>query len=133
MAIKLMIVDDHVATRKMIRLLLDGPSVTFCECGSGDEAVLRARDFLPDWITMDIHMPGLSGLKATTEIKKQNPASRILIVTADNQPYLRGMAHLAGAVGYVCKENLMELRTLVTETGRPAEPLTTQPAVENRI
>ena len=116
---KLMIVDDHPATRKMIRQLLDGPSVKFCECGSGDEALEHARDFQPDWVTMDIHMPGLNGLKATTEIIKHSPHSRVLIVTADNHPYLRGMAHLAGAIGFVCKENLMELRTLVPSASVP--------------
>ena len=126
---KLMIVDDHAATRKMIRMLLDGPNVTFCECANGDEAVLRAPDFNPDWITMDIHMPGLNGLKATTEIKKQSPQSRILIVTADNQPYLRSVAQLAGASGFVCKENLFELRTLVVKA--ETDSATTQPIQES--
>jgi CheY-like chemotaxis protein len=122
MAMKLMIVDDHAGARKMIRLLLDAPGVTFCECASGDEALQRTHEFQPDWITMDIHMPGLSGLKAAAEIKKQHPASRIVIVTGDDQPYFRGMTHLAGASAFVCKENLVELRNLVlpNATG-PAE------------
>ena len=114
---KLMIVDNHAGSRKMIRRLLDAPGVTFFECATGDEAVQHARAFQPDWITMDIHMPGLNGLKATAQIKQENPASRVIIVTADNQPYFRGMAHLAGATGYVCKENLIELRTLVVKSG----------------
>jgi DNA-binding NarL/FixJ family response regulator len=82
---------------------------------------------------MDIHMSGLSGLKVTTEIKKQYPQSAIVIVTADNQPYLRGMAHLAGATGFVCKENLMELRTLVADNTveiTPASPAPTT-VIEN--
>ena len=124
---KLMIVDDHPATRKLIRQLLDGPGVTFCECASGDEAMLRAHDFHPDWVTMDIHMPGLNGLKATSEIIKQSPRSRILIVSADNESYLRGMAHLAGATGYLCKENLIELRTLITKTETNTEVATSPP------
>lgn len=122
---KLLIVDDHPGARKMIRLLLDGPSVAFCECASGDEAVQRARDFQPDWITMDLHLPGLNGLQAATQINKENPRCRIIIVTADNQPYFRGMAQLAGAIGFVCKENLLELRTLVAN---PATEAATPPS-----
>jgi CheY-like chemotaxis protein len=115
LTMKLMIVDDHAGSREMIRRVLDGPGVTFCECATGDEAVLRVNDFQPDWITMDVHMPGLDGLKAVTRIKNQNPGSRIIIVTGDNQSYFRMMAHLTGATGYVCKENLLELRTLVVK------------------
>lgn len=111
-----MIVDDHAGSRKMIRMMLDGPSMTFCECSSGDEAVERARDFQPDWVTMDLHMPGLSGLKATAHLKNQNPQSRIIIVTGDNQPYFRGMAHMAGATAFLCKENLIELRSMVASS-----------------
>ena len=38
---KLMIVDDHPGTREMIRKFLGLPGITFCECASGDEALLR--------------------------------------------------------------------------------------------
>lgn len=113
---KLMIVDDHAGTREMIRKMLEAPGVTFCECASGDEAVLRVHDFQPDWITMDVHMPGLDGLKTAARIKHESPQSRIIIVTSDNQSYFRMMANLTGAAGFVCKEKLFELRALVAKT-----------------
>ncbi len=111
-----MIVDDHAGTREMIRQLLEATDVSFCECATGEEAVQRAADFKPDWVTMDIHMAGMNGLTAATQIKKENPASRIIIVTAENHSFFRRMANQAGAAGFVCKENLLELRTLMTKT-----------------
>ena len=112
---KLMIVDDHAGARQMIREMLTFPGVTLCECASGDEAVEKAREFKPDWITMDVRMPGLNGFQAATLIQDALPATRIVIVTTDNHPYLRRMARTVGAVGYFRKENLAELRELLTE------------------
>jgi DNA-binding NarL/FixJ family response regulator len=104
-----MIVDDHAGTRKMIRDFLDLPDITFCECASGDEAVLRAREFKPDWVTMDVQMPGINGFQATEALRAEHPSVRIIIVTSFNEPYFRRLSQLAGATGFIHKENLAEL------------------------
>lgn len=114
---KLMIVDDHAGTREMIRQLLEASDFSFCECATGEEAIQRAADFKPDWVTLDIHMNGMNGMNAATQIKKENPASRIIIVTAENHSFFRRMANQAGAAGFVCKENLLELRALLVPNG----------------
>ena len=114
-----MIVDDHAATREMIRQLLAPNVAAVCECASGEEAVERATEFQPDWITMDIHMTGINGLTATSQIKQQIPGARVIIVTAENHLFFRRMADQAGANGYVCKENLLELPTFFTTTETP--------------
>jgi two-component system, chemotaxis family, protein-glutamate methylesterase/glutaminase len=72
---KLMIVDDHAGTREMIRKFLDFPGITFCECASGDEAVARAGEFKPHWVTMDVHMPGLNGFESTEALRVQYPSA----------------------------------------------------------
>jgi CheY-like chemotaxis protein len=110
---KLMIVDDHDGARKMIREMLGFPGVTLCECASGQEALEVARVFKPDWITMDVRMPGMNGFQAATLIQEEHPATRIVIVTTDNHPHLRQMARVVGAVAYFRKENLIELRELL--------------------
>jgi CheY-like chemotaxis protein len=112
---KLMIVDDHAGARQMIREMLSFPGVTLCECASGEEAVEKAREFEPDWITMDVRMPGLNGFQAATLIQEALPASRVVIVTTDNHPHLRHMARVVGAVAYFKKENLAELRELLAD------------------
>jgi CheY-like chemotaxis protein len=112
---KLMIVDDHAGARQMIREMLTFPGVTLCECASGNEALEKAREFKPDWITMDIRMPGLNGFQAASLLQDAYPATRIVFVTNDNHPHLRQMARVVGAVAYFQKENLPELRELLAD------------------
>src|SRR5690242_1156653 len=78
--IKLMIVDDHAGAREMIRKALKLPGVIVCECLSGDEAVRLAREFKPDWVTMDVWMPGSNGFESTKALHKEHPAARVMII-----------------------------------------------------
>ena len=112
---KLMIVDDHDGARQMIREMLTFPGVTICECASGEEAVEKAREFKPDWVTMDVRMPGINGFQAAALIQEAQPTVRIIVVSTDNHPYLRRMARVVGAVGYFRKEKLVELRELFAD------------------
>lgn len=110
-----MIVDDHAHTREMIRKFLDFPGITFCECASGDEAVSRAREFKPSWVTMDVHMPGLNGFQSTKALRIEHPGARVMIVTSDNQPHFRQLSREVGATGLLAKENLMALRMMLAK------------------
>jgi CheY-like chemotaxis protein len=112
---RLMIVDDHAHTREMIRKFLDFPGITFCECASGDEAVSRAREFKPSWVTMDVHMPGLNGFQSTKALRIEHPGARVMIVTSDNQPHFRQLSREVGATGLLAKENLMALRMMLAK------------------
>lgn len=109
-----MIVDDHPSAREMIRKFLGLPGITFCECASGDEALLQAREFKPNWITMDVNMPGLDGFQSTQALRAEHPTARVIIVTGYNEPHFRQRSHSVGAVGLICKENLMALRMMLT-------------------
>lgn len=124
MSTRLLIVDDHPNTRKLIRSFLTMPGITFQECASGYDAVARAREFKPHWVTMDIQMPGLNGFDTTRAIKEAHPEARILIVSSFNEPHFRDLAHHAGASGFILKENLLALRVMLEkETKNIGEPL----------
>ena len=97
----------------MIRKFLDFPGMTYCECASGDEAAGLAREFKPDWVTMDVHMPGLNGFQSTEALHVAHPAARVMIVTSDNQPHFRKLAREVGAICLIAKENLMTLRMML--------------------
>ncbi len=112
---KLMIVDDHAGTREMIRKYLSLPGIIFRECASGDEALKCAGEFQPDWITLDVNMPGLNGFQSAEALRVQNPLARIVIVTGYNEPHFRSLSSKVGAIGLVCKENLMTLHTMLSE------------------
>jgi CheY-like chemotaxis protein len=116
---KVMIVDDHAGVRTMIRQLLAAPGDSFVECATGEAAVQTARDFKPDYITMDVRLPDLSGLEAARAIRVIHPASRLIIVTSYDQSFLRQTASEVGAIGYVLKDNLAELRSLLADGTLP--------------
>lgn len=117
---KFLIVDDHAGVRTLIRQLAVGAHDTVRECATGEEAVRLAREFMPDIVTMDLRLPGVGGLEATRDICALQASVRVIVVTACDQPELRHAAHRAGATGYVVKDNLGELRSVLAETNPDA-------------
>ena len=118
---KLMIVDDHAGVRRMIRQLVAASGDTVQECSSGDEAIRMAAEFRPDFVTMDVRMPGLSGLDATRAILTARSDVRVVIVTNYDQPDLRNAATECGAIGLVLKESLDQVRPLfLSDSEAPA-------------
>ncbi len=104
--IKLLLADDHVILRAGLKALFNAqPDIqVVAEAATGEETVRKSLDVTPDIVLMDITMPGLSGLEATREIKRQNPAIKILVLTMhEDESYLHHMLH-AGADGYMTKK-----------------------------
>ncbi len=104
--IRIFLADDHTILREGIRSLLENePDMEVVgEAEDGHQAVKMVKQIKPDVILMDIAMPRLNGLEATSQIKKINPNSKILILTMhDNEEYIR-KALAAGAMGYILKD-----------------------------
>lgn len=70
----------------------------------GNEAIAMAASLQPDVILMDLHMPGMSGIKATRRILQASPNIRILVVTMFEDEHSAFMALRAGAHGYMLKD-----------------------------
>src|SRR4029453_15300260 len=104
----LMIVEDNEPMRRMIRSMVADLAERIDECGDGAEAYARYADRRPDWVLMDIAMPGMDGIPATRQIMAAFPDARVLIVTNYDDAELRAAALAAGACGYVLKDNLLE-------------------------
>jgi CheY-like chemotaxis protein len=111
---KVLIVDDHESLRRTIKALLDDLVTTFYECDDGDQAQASYEEHRPDWVFMDIKMNQLDGLTAASRITSACPDSRIVIVTNYDDNALRKAARDAGACGYVLKENLLDLRAIIS-------------------
>ncbi|AAW40271.1 MAG: response regulator transcription factor [Dehalococcoides mccartyi] len=102
---KVLIADDHAVLREgMSRLLSQEKDIEVVgEAGDGQEAVDMVGQFKPDVVLMDIVMPRLTGVEATKLIKKNNPSTCILILTAYSDiRYILGLLE-AGASGYLLK------------------------------
>ena len=112
---KFLIVDDHAAFRQTLRAFL--PDSTVLECADGSQALALYAAERPDWVLMDIQMPGLDGLTATRRLKERFPVARIIIVTNHAGEEFRAAAREAGADGFVHKEHLEELPAMIQTIG----------------
>ena len=110
-----MIVDDHAGAREMIRNILNLPGLAVCECASGSEALRRATEFRPDWVTMDLQMPGQNGFQCADAFRLECPSARVVILTSHNEPHFQQLARTVGAAALISKENLMALRAILAE------------------
>ncbi len=110
---RLLIVDDHAAMRRLIGRVVHDLFDFIAECGDGAEAVAAYEQHRPDWVLMDIEMTRMDGLSATRNIMQAFPEAKVVIVTKHDDKYLREAARAAGACGYILKENLMVIRELI--------------------
>jgi CheY-like chemotaxis protein len=112
---KLLIVDDNADTRKLIRNIMKPHGHELVESHNGTEAIRHYAIHRPDCVLMDIEMDGMDGLAATRTIIQTNSEAKVIIVTMHDSARLRREAAEAGASGYVVKENLMELPSLLSQ------------------
>jgi len=105
--IRILIADDHGIVRKGLRLQLEQNSdfEVVGEATEGREAVRMAEELLPDVVIMDIAMPNLNGIQATTQLVKKNPQIGVIILSmySDETYLMRTLA--AGAKGYLLKDS----------------------------
>lgn len=111
---KVLIVDDNAIMRNFIRDLISELTVNIWQAVDGLEAVAWARDHKPDLILMDIRMPGFDGIEAARRILKENPGSKVVIVTECDSRELRLDARESGCLAYVLKDDLEVLPEIVT-------------------
>ncbi|GAB4397734.1 MAG: hypothetical protein OHK0048_07050 [Rhodoferax sp.] len=83
----LLVVDDSKVSRMMIKghVLKMQPDWSVIEAGTGDEGIALAKTHRPQFITMDVNMPGISGFEAVARIRAFDPYARIVIFTANIQ------------------------------------------------
>ena len=111
MAIRVLIVDDAMFMRSMIKDILNNAGGRYeivGEASNGREAIARYRELNPGLVTMDIVMPQLDGIEATREILKVDPAAVIVMCSAMGQEALVVESISAGAKARNCWINVAE-------------------------
>ncbi|MBS1793296.1 MAG: response regulator transcription factor [Acidobacteria bacterium] len=111
---RILIVDDNSNMREMTRFFLDDLGAVFRECEDGVEALEAYRSFRPDWVLMDWEMARMDGITATRRIVRAFPQARIVLFTQYDDAQLKAAAGEAGALGYVLKDELINLRRILT-------------------
>lgn len=105
-AVRIVIADDHSVVRRGLRTLLESEAgfEVVAEAGDVDSARRYVRGHHPDVLVLDLNMPGGSSLDAIPLIRDESPATRIVVLTMQNQPAFARRALSAGVLGYVLKE-----------------------------
>jgi len=106
--IRVLIADDHAILRSGLRMLIDSQHdmTVVGEAQNGGEAIQIAKGTSPNIVILDVTMPERGGLNAIQEILRQNPNTRVLLLTMHEElAYLR-TALAAGATGYVLKKSV---------------------------
>ena len=131
-SIKVLIADDQQMVRDGIHkmLELDGEITVVGEASTGEEALVKAKQLGPDVILMDVRMPGMGGIEATRQLKKQQSPASIIILTVYEDKYLEQSVE-AGAMGYLLKdisrEELCRAVKIAHKGQSPLAPSVTRP------
>jgi DNA-binding NarL/FixJ family response regulator len=103
--IRILVVDDHNVVRQgLVALINTVPSMAVvAEASDGRRAIELFRQYHPDITLMDLRMPGLGGVEAITEIRREFPQARIIVLTTFDGDEDIYRALQAGARGYLLK------------------------------
>ena len=106
---RIIIADDHDLVREVTRSILNSePDLRIIdEAKDGQETIDLCRLQRPEVVLMDVRMPKVDGFEATQMIKEELPTTKVLIVSAYEDPGLDSEAVRAGADGYVLKLSLV--------------------------
>jgi DNA-binding NarL/FixJ family response regulator len=124
--IRVLVAEDHAVVRGGLAELLNGADdvEVVGTAADGEEAVGLVGELCPDVVLMDISMPKIDGIQATTAILEKEPDARVVMLTAfsDRDRVLSALD--AGAVGYLLKDaDPPELFEAIRAAARGEAPL----------
>jgi DNA-binding NarL/FixJ family response regulator len=107
MEIRAFLADDHSVVREGLRFILEaqGDITVVGEAGDGRQTVKMVKEMCPDVVVMDIAMPELNGIEATSQIRDACPRTQVVILSMYSSAEHIYRALKAGARGYLLKES----------------------------
>lgn len=101
---KILVVDDAMFMRKMIRRILEGEGfLDIMEAENGDAALSLFEEETPDLVILDITMPGISGIQVLEEMKKRRQETPVVMCSAVGQESMICQALEKGAADFIIK------------------------------
>ncbi|MDM5196409.1 response regulator transcription factor [Bacillus hominis] len=106
MKIKVLLVDDHTVVLKGLAFFLSTQEdfELVGEANNGKDALVKVGETSPDVVLMDLYMPEMDGIEATTCIKKEYPNVKVIVLTSFSDQAHVMPALKAGASGYILKD-----------------------------
>jgi len=112
---KLLIVDDHLAVRKMLKSMYGFMFDEIFEAEDGIEAVMLYKQNKPNWVFMDVKMEQMDGITATRKIKQFDKNAKVVVVTLYCDEELESDAVKAGAYDVISKDDLTKIGDILNE------------------
>jgi DNA-binding NarL/FixJ family response regulator len=108
--IRMLIVDDHTLVRETWSYIFSkNPQFEVVgEASTAEQAIEMVQHLFPDIVIMDINLPFMNGIAATSHILKLTPNSKILAVSLHTEPIYAKKIMQNGAMGYVTKNSTRE-------------------------
>jgi len=98
-----LIVDDATVMRMRLRDILEPKYKITAEAENGEQAISLYNEVKPDFVTLDITMPGVDGLHALDSILSEHPDAKVVIVSAVGQKQIVFQALSKGAKDFIVK------------------------------
>lgn len=104
--IRIVLADDHHVMRHGLQMLLDAEPGFDVVAQAGDVGATRrcVLEQRPDVLVVDLNMPGGSVPELITRLRSEAPATRIVVLTMQEQAHVASAVLRAGALGYVLKD-----------------------------
>ena len=107
---RVMVVDDSTPIRqRLVAQFRKAPGVeAVSEVASGEAALASVDDFRPDWVILDLMLPGMSGLEVLEALKQRHPSVRVAVFTNYPYPAFRRRCLELGAAHFLAKTTELE-------------------------
>jgi DNA-binding NarL/FixJ family response regulator len=124
--VRVLVADDHRLFAESLTVMLEmGDEIEVVGiAGDGREAAALSALLCPDAVVMDLDMPVMDGIEATSLLRRSSPRTAVVILTASRDPEDEQRAREAGAVAFLHKDTSIDtLCDTVCDVARPVVPL----------
>lgn len=130
---RILLVDDDTAFTGVLQRGLTRRGYQCQCCANAAEALANCADYQPEYILLDLNMPGTSGLVILPQLLAQAPRARLVVLTGYSSIATAVEATKSGATNYLCKPASIdeilaafEDTGVTAETDIPAEPISVE-------
>jgi len=106
--VRVLTVDDQPLFRDAARAVIAATPgfEALAEVASGEDALALIERLRPDFVLLDISLPGIDGLETSRRLTATSDAPLVVLISADDDPVLRDSARDYGAAGFISKQEL---------------------------
>jgi CheY-like chemotaxis protein len=101
--LRIVLAEDHEETRELLRHFVNRKHDIVRAVGNGEAVLPAVQELHPDFVLLDISMPGMSGFAVARQLRRDAPEVKIVFITQHGEPAYVQAALRSGAVGYVLK------------------------------